>query len=129
MYLVRGTLDELTANLGPFCRIDCSPLFEGLAGQVDNPFLSDDVSVRGVFLYLGCYCRWLNFFIWRFLVILNTFSLVLCITSTISLKSLLLDLRFMLVLILLMCVCSLSIPHCFDHLLGAKPRAPSSGEH
>ena len=31
------------------------------------------LSGTGMFLYLGCCCRWLNFLIWQFLVILNTF--------------------------------------------------------
>ena len=66
------------------------------------------MSGTGVFLYLGC-CRWLNFLIWQFLVILNTFSLDLCITLTVSLKSLLLNLFFILALILSMCVCSFLI--------------------
>ena len=99
MYSVRGTLDELTANLGPFCRIDCSPLLRGLLDKLMTHFFLM-MSGTGVFLYLGCCCRWLNFFIWQFLVILNTFSLDLCITLTISLKSLLLDLLFMVILIM-----------------------------
>ena len=103
-----GTLEELTANLGPFCRIDCSPLLRGLLDKLITHFFLM-MSGTGVFLYLGCCCRWLNFLIWWILVILNTFSLDLCITSAISLKSLLLNLFFMLALVFSMCVCNFLI--------------------
>ena len=51
MYSVRGTLDELTANLGPFCRIDCSPLLRGLLDKLMTHFFLM-MSGTGVFLYL-----------------------------------------------------------------------------
>ena len=101
MYSVIGTLEELTANFGPFCRIDCSPLLSGLLDKFITHFFLM-MSGTGVFLYLSCCCRWLNFLICQLFVILNTFSLDLYITSTISLKSLLLNLFLKLVLILFM---------------------------
>ena len=56
MYSVRGTLEELTANLGPFCRSDCSPLLRGLLDKLMTHFFLM-MSGTGVFLYLGCFCR------------------------------------------------------------------------
>ena len=38
MYLVRGTLEELTANLGPFCRSDYSPSLRGLLDKLMTHF-------------------------------------------------------------------------------------------
>ena len=93
MYSVRGTLEELTANLGPFCRSDCSPSLRGLLDKLMTHFFLM-MSGTGVFLYLGCFCRKVNFLIWQFLVILNTFSFDLYMILLMSVKSLLLHLFF-----------------------------------
>ena len=55
MYSVRGTLEELTANLGPFSRRDCSPLLRGLLDKLMTHFFLM-TSSTGVFLYLGWSC-------------------------------------------------------------------------
>ena len=81
--------------------MDCSPSLSGLLDRFITHFFLM-MSGTGVFLYLGCCCRWLNFFICQLFVILNTFSLDLYITSVISLKSLLLHLFFKFSLILFM---------------------------
>ena len=38
MYSVRGTLEELTANFGPFCSKDCSPSVSGLLDKLMTHF-------------------------------------------------------------------------------------------
>ena len=52
MYSVRGTLEELTANLGPFYSSDYSPLLRGLLDKLMTHFFLM-MSGSGVFLYLG----------------------------------------------------------------------------
>ena len=45
--LTEGNFGRTYSKLGAlFCSKDCSPFCEGLAGQVDDPFLSDDVRYR-----------------------------------------------------------------------------------
>ena len=48
-YSVRGTLGELTANLGPFCSKDCSPSMSGLLDKLMTHFFFM-MSGTGVFL-------------------------------------------------------------------------------
>ena len=101
MYSVIGTLEELTANFGPFCRIDCSPLLSGLLDKFITHFFLM-MSGTGVFSVSELLLQMIELLICQLFVILNTFSLDLYITSTISLKSLLLNLFLKLVLILFM---------------------------
>ena len=51
MYSVRGTLRGTYRKLGALLQKRLLSIAEGLAGQVDDPFLSDVVSGTGVFLY------------------------------------------------------------------------------
>ena len=96
--LGEGNFGRTYSKLGPFCSSDCSPLLRGLLDRLMTHFLLM-MSGAGVFLYFGCFCRWLNFLIWWFLVILSTFSLDLQMMLLMSMKSLLLHLLLMLVLI------------------------------
>ena len=102
MYSMRGTLEELTANLGPFCSKDCSPSMRGLLDRLMTHFFLM-MSGTAVFLYLGVLCRYLNYLICWLLVVFNTFSLDLMIVLFISMNSLLLHVFLMLALILLIC--------------------------
>ena len=94
MYLVRGTLEELTENLEPFCRRDCSSSMSGLLDKLMTHFFLM-CSGMGLFLYCGESCSCLNFLICQFFTCLNNISLVLLIAFTMSLKSLILSLGLM----------------------------------
>ena len=60
--LIRGTLEELIANFGPFCRRDCSPSVSGLLDRFMTHFFLMCSGV-GVFLYCGESCSCLKFLI------------------------------------------------------------------